>query len=86
MQVQAFFRCWTLKEAFIKAKGQGLSIPLDQFDVSFVPGEPVRLLNTQWNTREAEQWTLRDLDFGDDYTSAIAIEGHGWKMKCLSWL
>lgn len=85
MQTYAFFSCWTRKEAYIKAKGEGLSIPLDQFDVSLAPGEPAALLHTQWDDQEASRWSLRELNPGPGYVAALAVFGHHWRLKCWQW-
>jgi 4'-phosphopantetheinyl transferase len=72
---EAFFNCWTRKEAFIKATGKGLYYPLDQFDVSMAPDQPARLISINENRLEAAKWTLIDLrpEFG--YSAAVALEG-----------
>ncbi len=85
LQTAAFFNCWTRKEAFIKAKGNGLSIPLKQFDVSFVPGEPACLLGVEWDNGEAKRWRLHDLNVSKQYAAAVAVEGHDWKLKRWNW-
>jgi 4'-phosphopantetheinyl transferase len=77
-RTEAFFSCWTLKEAFIKAKGIGMSLPLDQFDVGFLPSEP-RLLETKWDQDEFARWSLRAIDVGLDYAAAVAVVGSDWK-------
>jgi 4'-phosphopantetheinyl transferase len=71
---EAFFRCWTRKEAFIKALGEGLSHPLDAFDVSIAPGSTAALLSTRPNGDEAARWMLRDVAVPEDYVAALAVE------------
>jgi len=70
---RAFFRCWTHKEAYIKAKGEGLSIPLNAFDVSLEEDHPPRLVGTRPDPTEAERWTLYDLSIGQGYAAALAV-------------
>ncbi len=76
----AFFRCWTRKEAFIKAVGGGLSIPLDSFTVTFAPGQPA-LLDAPANPG----WTLYALDPHPRYAAALVVEGALAGMQCWTW-
>jgi 4'-phosphopantetheinyl transferase len=82
VQATAFFACWTRKEAFIKAKGMGLTLPLHQFDVAFAPGESAALLRTAWDAQEVHYWSLRDLDPAPEYRAAVAVAGHDWRLTC----
>jgi 4'-phosphopantetheinyl transferase len=72
---QGFFNCWTRKEAYVKAVGTGLSLPLQDFDVSLLPGEPARLLATRPDARLAARWSMASLDFGAGCAAAIVVEG-----------
>ena len=78
---QAFFNCWTRKEAFIKAKGVGLSLPLDEFDVTLDPAEPAELLRTSWDENEAGQWSLRAIETAPGYAAAVAVRAHDWQLS-----
>jgi 4'-phosphopantetheinyl transferase len=75
----AFFRCWTRKEAYIKARGDGLSLPLHQFDVSVAPNESRALLATRPDPSEAGRWILQDLSVSHGYVAALAVaeKAHG---------
>lgn len=69
----AFCRCWTRKEAYVKARGDGLSLPVDQFDVSIEANDPHALLATRPDASEASRWTVRDLFTSPGYAAALAV-------------
>lgn len=79
---EAFFNCWTRKEAYLKATGDGLSRPLDQFQVSLAPGEPVRLLVDEQMPEEISRWRLESLMPASGYVAALVVEGHDWHLRC----
>ena len=72
-QVAAFFRCWTRKEAFIKATGRGLSQELAGFDVTLGPEVQAKLLRVEDD--DASRWSLCHIDVGEEYAGALAVEG-----------
>jgi 4'-phosphopantetheinyl transferase len=78
---QAFFNCWTRKEAYIKARGEGLSMALDQFDVSLAPGEEAALLRNHQEPDDVGRWSIQSLSAPDGYVAALAVEGHGCQVK-----
>jgi 4'-phosphopantetheinyl transferase len=81
----AFFTCWTRKEAYLKARGDGLSLPLDSFDVTFLPGEAPRLIETRRDPAEASRWTLQDLDVDPGYKASLACESASLQLRTWDW-
>jgi 4'-phosphopantetheinyl transferase len=75
-KTEAFFNCWTRKEAYIKARGEGLSFPLDQFDVSFAPDAPPALLGNRRDANEVSRWSFEELSPADGYAAALTVEGN----------
>ncbi|UCE20083.1 MAG: 4'-phosphopantetheinyl transferase superfamily protein [Gemmatimonadota bacterium] len=84
-QVEAFYTCWTRKEAYVKARGMGLSLPLDRFDVSLSPDEPARLLASREDPQETFRWTLMGFNPRPNFVAALAVAGHGWQVKFWHW-
>lgn len=80
MRAEGFFLCWTRKEAYIKARGEGLQIPLDSFHVSVTPGEPERL-----QTLDSFRWNLRSLSPDPRYVGALVAEGNDCQLRCWDW-
>jgi 4'-phosphopantetheinyl transferase len=85
VQRQAFFRCWTRKEAYIKALGEGLSLPLDQFDLPPAAGEPDTAFGAQRDPSDATRWSLQELAPASGYAASLAVEGHDWRLACWQW-
>jgi 4'-phosphopantetheinyl transferase len=82
---EAFFRCWTRKEAFIKATGLGLAQPLDSFVVSLAAGEPARFLDIAGDPGALARWTLHDLQFPAGYAGALVVEGAARAVRVRAW-
>jgi 4'-phosphopantetheinyl transferase len=81
LRPRAFLTCWTRKEAFIKARGDGLNLPLDSFDVTLAPDAPAALVRTAWSNDEPQHWQLEDLsDREAGYVAAVAIQAYESKV------
>jgi len=72
---EAFFNCWTRKEAYLKAVGEGLAAPLDSFDVTLAPGDSPRMLTLKGDAVRAGRWIFRHFVPAERYIGAFAIEG-----------
>jgi 4'-phosphopantetheinyl transferase len=82
---ETFFNCWTRKEAYLKAVGEGLAAPLDSFDVTLAPGDPPRMLSLEGDFERAARWFFHHLLPAERYIGAVAIEGGTWEVKTWSF-
>jgi 4'-phosphopantetheinyl transferase len=69
----AFFTCWTRKEAYIKARGEGLSHPLRDFDVAVQPVAADLLLATRPDAREKDYWQMQAVNVPAGYVAAVVV-------------
>jgi len=83
-RASAFFACWTRKEAYVKARGEGLSIPLSSFSVTLAPGDEAALLRTA-EPDDAGRWSLRALDVGPEYAAAAACSPPASEFRLFEW-
>jgi 4'-phosphopantetheinyl transferase len=81
----AFFRAWTRKEAYLKAIGSGITVPLDSFEVSVAPEEPPALRVVRGNPDEASRWSMREFRPETSALATLAVEGRGWTLQCFAY-
>ena len=79
-RVGAFFRVWTRKEAYIKARGIGFSYPLNRFSVSLDETAPA-LLEHQDCAQELKSWQIYNIELSSAYSAAVAIEAARWDIR-----
>src|SRR5271170_6222415 len=84
LRTEGFFLCWTRKEAYIKAKGDGLYISLDSFDVSLTPGKPATLSSV-----DASHWSIEAFNSSvipdPSYAAAVVARGKDWTARYFEW-
>lgn len=85
-RAEAFFSCWTRKEAYIKALGEGFSVPLDSFAVAFAPGVAAALLEVKVDPEDPGRWTMYDIEVSEDYKAALVVQGKEHQLKQMEWL
>jgi len=83
---RAFFNLWTRKEAMLKATGEGITRSLDRVEVSFLPGEPARVIAIEGDESKAARWRLIELAPAPGYTGALASEGPKVRVRLCSCL
>jgi 4'-phosphopantetheinyl transferase len=81
----AFLRCWTRKEAYIKAHGEGLSLGLDRFAVTLADQDRAALVHCDWDENEPDRWMLHHLQPMAGYIGALAIEQGAWSLRPFTW-
>ena len=81
LRVPAFFACWTRKESFLKATGEGLSFPLADFSVTPYPDLNPRVEEIRGDTEAGKRWLLVDLSVVDCYRATLAVEGTFYNLE-----
>ena len=82
---EAFFSCWTRKEAYIKARGEGMFLDLRSFDVAFAPDQAAPVFSGTDDPSETQRWSLADLPAPVGYTAAVAVKGVAGGIRRWEW-
>jgi 4'-phosphopantetheinyl transferase len=78
---RAFFRCWTCKESYLKARGCGLSLPLSSFTVETDARRPPGLLGHRASPGERERWRMEHVELDVAYECTVTAQGRSWRVR-----
>jgi len=81
-RTRAFYSAWTRKEAYLKARGEGLSLAPDRVLLAVAGELPQADFESAFEEAANDRWSLNELGVGPDYAAALAVEGHGWRLSC----
>ncbi len=84
-QAEAFFQCWTRKEAFVKATGQGLRRGLQNFSVAFGPGVEPKIDEIENPHDDPKAWSLLAFEPANGYLGAVALRAQSVRLRLLSF-
>ena len=82
VQCETFFRRWTAKEAYLKATGMGISIPMDQIETFPIPDCKRNVFGVRGPFQESKDWTLAELTPVTGYVAALVVQGNSWHPAC----
>jgi 4'-phosphopantetheinyl transferase len=82
---EAFFLYWTCREAYLKATGRGLSLSLEEFEISLAPGDDAATVSVRGAPLESSRWGLLTLRPAPGYLAAVAVEDGGRPLECWQW-
>jgi 4'-phosphopantetheinyl transferase len=85
LRADRFLTCWTRKEAFIKAQGSGLSVPLDEFVVGVDPFDGPGVITFRGDPEETSRWSVYDLRPEPHILAALAVATRDVQLDCWSW-
>jgi len=84
-RLSCFYSGWTRKEAYVKARGEGLSLPTTVFEVVLVPGEAPRLVRFDQEPGEVERWSFAAFEPAHGFLGALAVEGEAPELRSRFW-
>lgn len=84
-RTEFFFTAWTRKEAYLKARGEGIADRLRSFSVSVNPEQIPVLLTDSKDPPAVRGWRIYDVDIACGYAAALAAEGDTHQIHLMHW-